>query len=164
MAMEHRIEKMDSFRIVGVKMVTTNKEGKGMQDIPAFWGELIQHNKQLEIVPLMNKAPFGLMGVNVYNTYDDDAYKFDYYIACSTDQPVPEGMAEYTVPALTWAIFPGKSDEVQKVMVGIVTEWLPTSGHELVNTGYETGSMEGGAPDIEVYGEGDDVEIWVAIK
>lgn len=45
----------------------------------------------------------------------------------------------------------------------IVTEWLPAADYRRVNTGYETGMMSGGAPDIEVYSEGDDVEIWIAV-
>ena len=85
-------------------------------------------------------------------------------IACSSGKAVPEGMTEYTVAAHTWAIFPCKQAQIGEVMVKIVTDWLPTAGYQFGNSGYETGYMEGGAPDMEVYGEGDDVEIWVAVQ
>jgi len=164
MSLNYRIEEMDSFRVVGVKYETTNENGKGMQDIPAFWGELTGSGRQMDILPLMNNKPYGLLGINVYNTDPEDARKFDYYIACASDQAVPEGMAEYTVPAYTWGVFPCKNSEVGQVMVQIVTDWLPGSGYELVNSGYDTGIMTGGAPDMEVYSEGDDVEIWIAVR
>lgn len=163
-AMDYRIEKMDEFRMVGAVMHTTNEGGKGMQDIPAFWGETVGAGRQTGILALMNRQPFGLLGASVYNTDSADAQKFDYYIACATDQAAPEGMAEYAVPAHTWAVFPCKQPEIGQVMVQIVTDWLPTSGYELVNSGYETGFIAGGAPDLEVYGQGDDVEIWVAVR
>lgn len=162
--MEYRVESWEEFRVVGIVTQTTNEDNKGMQDVPAFWGETVSNNRQTDILPLMNQQPFGLLGINAYNTDSGDARKFNYYIACATDQAVPEGMAEYTVPAHTWAIFPCKQEEIGKVMVRIVTDWLPTSGYQLVNSGYETGYMEGGAPDLERYGEGDDVEIWVAVQ
>lgn len=164
MPLEYRIASMDSFRVVGVMSPTTNEDGKGMQDIPALWGELVSSGKQLEILPLMSRKPYGLLGINVYNTDAGDARKFDYYIACASDQPAPEGMCEYTVPAYTWGIFPCRRAQVGEVMLRIVTDWLPTSKYELVNTGYESGFMQGGAPDIEVYGESDDVEIWIAVN
>lgn len=164
MSLKHRIEKMEAFRVVGLKMATTNENGQGMQDIPTFWGELMQSGKQLAVLPLMNRRPFGLLGINVYNTDPADARKFDYYVACASDLPVPQGMAEYTVPALTWGVFPCKREAVGDTMVRIVTDWLPGSGYSLVNSGYETGVMAGGAPDMEIYSEGDDVEIWIAVQ
>ena len=164
MSIEHRIETMESFRVVGRKISTSNENGKGYQEIPAFWGELLGTGGQMEILPLMDQKPYGLLGINVYNTEPADAQKFDYYIACASDKQTPEGFFEYTVPALTWAVFPCKRGEEVRVMGEIVTDWLPQSEYDLVNSGYETGAMAGGAPDIEVYSEGDDVEIWIAVK
>lgn len=162
--MNYRIEEMGTFRVVGLVIHTTNESMEGYQKIPAFWGEVMQGNKQLEILNLMNHPPFGLIGVNAYNTDLEDARKFDYYIACSTDKSVPEGMAEYTVPASKWAVFLCKREEIGQVEARIVTEWLPTSGYELLNSGYETGDMKSGAPDLEVYGQDGHAEVWVAVK
>ena len=65
---------------------------------------------------------------------------------------------EYTVPAATWAIFPGSGTNVsiQELEQRIVTEWLPTSGYEY-----------GNAPDIEVYLNPDPAdarfEVWIPV-
>ena len=66
---------------------------------------------------------------------------------------------EYTVPATTWAIFPGTgtNQSVQELERRIFTEWLPTSGYEY-----------GNAPDIEVYINPDPentvFEVWVPVR
>ena len=87
---------------------------------------------------------------------------FDYFIAVASNAPVPQGMAESTVPACTWAIFDcvgAMPDALQTLQKRIVTEWLPTSGYEYAN-----------APDIEVYFEGSQFspdyrcEAWLPIK
>jgi AraC family transcriptional regulator len=88
------------------------------------------------------KEPCGILGVCTCM----DGKDFDYYIACATDMPAPEGMEDYMVPACTWAIFEcvgPMPDAIQNLQKRIVTEWLPNSGYEYAN-----------APDIEVYFEG----------
>ena len=162
--MEHRIEKMDGFRIVGVKLRTTMQDGQGMKDIPAFWGSVMEQNKQMQILPLMDAAPMGLLGVSVYNINADDPRVFDYYIACAYTQPVSEGMAAYAVAAATWAGFPGTRGTLGPGQRDTVTQWRPSSGYRPLNSGYETGEMQTGAPDMELYTQGEDVEIWVPVE
>ena len=70
-----------------------------------------------------------------------------------------DGFEEYTVPAATWAIFPGSgtSQSIQQLEQRIVTEWLPTSGYEY-----------GDALDVEVYLNADPenarYEVWIPVK
>ena len=87
---------------------------------------------------------------------------FDYYIAVTSDQDVPEGMESFTVPPCTWAIFTcvgPMPSAIQSLQRRIVGEWLPASGYEYAN-----------APDIEVYFEGDQqaedyrCEVWLPIE
>lgn len=163
MSLTYRIEKMESFRVVGFVIHTTTENGDCMQKVPALWREVIQQGKQIELQSLMNCSPFGLIGMSVYNTVADDAKKFDYYIACASDKPVPEGMEEYIVPAATWAVFPSKSEEIHAVEVRVVTEWQPNSNYKLVNTGYETGIMSSKAPDLEIHQAGGTAEVWNAV-
>lgn len=65
---------------------------------------------------------------------------------------------EYTVPAATWAIFPGEGTNVslQDLERRVITEWLPTSGYEY-----------GSAPDVEVYlnpdPENAKYEVWIPV-
>ena len=88
--------------------------------------------------------------------------KNPYYIASSTNDPVPEGMYEYEIPAATWVIFENDGpfkENVQSVFRRFYTEWLPFSGYEYA-----------GLPDIEVYPivVGKPIhgysEVWIAIK
>ncbi len=73
-------------------------------------------------------------------------------------------MIEYTVPAVTWAVFPCNRTEVSDVEMRIVNEWQLTSGYKLLNTGYDTGEMKSQAPDMEVHGQDDEAEVWVAVN
>lgn len=51
----------------------------------------------------MNQEPMGVLGVFVGDW--TTAGSFDYYIAVSSSQSVPEGMVVYEVPASAWTIF-----------------------------------------------------------
>lgn len=164
MSLEFRIEQMDHFRVVGVVINTTAEENCCRTEVPALWGEVIQHGKINEILALSNQSPSGIIGINSYNTDPFDARKFDYYIASATSKPVPEGMVEFTVPAATWAVFPCKRTEIADVEIRIFTEWQNTSGYELLNMGYDTGEMKSQAPDIEVHGLDDTSEVWIAVR
>jgi len=158
-AMNYRIEKKSEIRIVGIKLATTVDEGKNLCDIPEFWAQCHQSGQTPKIAALINKEPFGLLGVCVMPSTGGP--EFDYYIAAPTDQPAPEGMAEYVIPASQYAIFEcigPMPNAIQDLTQRIFTEWLPTSGYEY-----------GGAVDIEVYSDGDTSskdyksEIWVPI-
>jgi predicted transcriptional regulator YdeE len=157
--MNYRIEKKDAIRIVGVKLTTTMDDGKNLREIPEFWEQCNQNGKSMEIAALIDKEPFGLLGVCTGMPSEGGA--FDYYIAASTDKSVPEGMAEYTIPAVEWAIFESVGalpNALQELDRRIYAEWLPASGYEY-----------GSSADIEVYSKGDTsasdykAEIWAPI-
>lgn len=153
-AMEYRLVRKSAFRVVGVKMHTTLENGECYKNTPLFWRNLIQTGGQFNILALMNQEPFGLLGVSNYSP-DFSSGEFDYFIACSTDKPVPEGMVEYIVPESTWAVFSCDSKEadgIQKLEQRIVMEWLPTSGYEFAK-----------APDIEAYDENGKPDIWLPV-
>ncbi len=153
--MEYRLVKKKAFRIVGAKLQTTMENGVCYQDAPTFWSSTIQTGKHNAVLALMNQEPFGLLGVSNYS--DNFATGvFDYYIASSSDRPVPEGMTEFIVPESTWAVFPCndiKPETIQNLEHSIVMEWLPTSGYEFAQ-----------APDMELYDENGKVEIWLPVK
>lgn len=140
-AMNYRIETMEGFRIVGMKTTLPMDVEQSFMEVPKFW---MQSTPRVpELLPLATGAPHGLLGVSTCM----GGPTFDYYIAVASGAPVPEGMAEYRVPAGTWAIFEcvGPMPEaMQTLQKRVVTEWLPTSGYEYAN-----------APDIEAYFEGD---------
>ncbi len=140
-AMNYRIETMEAFRIVGMKTTLPMDVEQSFMEVPKFW---MQSTPRVpELLLLAAGTPRGLLGVSTCM----GGPTFDYYIAVASGAPVPEGMAECTVPACTWAIFEcvGPMPEaMQNLQKRIVTEWLPTSGYEYAN-----------APDIEAYFEGD---------
>ncbi len=164
MSLEFRIEQSKEFRVVGVRISTTIENNNCRTEVPALWGEVIQHGKINDIMALSNQKPSGIIGISSYNTDPLDAKKFDYYIAAAADQPVPEGMVEFMVPAATWAIFPCKRTEIAEIEIRIVSEWQPSSGYELVNSGYATGEMKSQAPDMEVHSLDDTSEVWIAVQ
>lgn len=162
--MDYRIEEMNEFRVVGLQIHTTVEKNEGPKKIGKLWRKLMMSGKHKSLLSLMNQKPYGLIGVSVYNVDKDDAKKFDYYIACSSDKEVPTGMEEYTVPATMWAVFPCKGKDVNKVEVAIVREWQGASPYELLNQGYESGEMISFAPDLVVYDDNGMAEVWIAVK
>ncbi|MBO0455045.1 GyrI-like domain-containing protein [Candidatus Enterococcus murrayae] len=163
--MEHRIVELASFKLVGFKKESTNANRQGMKDCPAFWNEIVSAGKQESLLPMINHEPFGLIGASFYNVDDTDAQKFDYYIAVATTNDTPADLYEVEVPANMWAVFPCTRKTSGKTQFAIVSKWAPQSTeYELLNEGYMTGEMISGGPDLEVYGRGDDIEIWVPVR
>lgn len=160
-AMNYRIETKESFRVVGYKLETTMENEAGLREIPVFWSEIASTGKVPQVCALMNSEPLGLMGISVGDWYGEEN-RFDYYAAVASTQPVPEGMAEYQIPASQWAIFDclgPMPTAVQELQRRIVSEWLPGSGYEY-----------GNAPDIELYDDGDNqaadyhCQVWLPIR
>lgn len=140
--MNYRIEKKEAFRVVGVKKHFKINIEENFAQVPAFWQKTGESGIIPEIVSLLNKEPYGLLGVSACMNGTD----FDYFIAVASDRAVPEKMCEYIVPECTWAIFESTGplpETLQELQKRIVMEWLPASGYEYAN-----------APDIEVYPEG----------
>ncbi len=153
--LDYRLERRKAFRIVGMRLRTTLENGECYNKIPAFWRTLVQAGRQEDMIALMNQEPKGLLGVSHYSA-DFSTGILDYYVACSTDQPTPDGMEEFIVPESTWAIFPcleKGADAIQKLEHRIVMEWMPTSGYEFAK-----------APDIEVYASLEEADIWIPVK
>lgn len=135
--MEYRIEKRDAFRIVGVSAPLEKDMEENFKCVPELWGRAAVDGTIPRLAALMDGEPKGLLGVC------DGLDSSRYYIAVASSAPAGEGLEEYTVPAFTWAVFPGTGESaaaVQALERRVVTEWLPTSGYE-----YAEG------PDVEVY-------------
>lgn len=151
--MEYRIEKRDAFRIVGISRPLSKELEENFQTVPTMWYEAGSSGLIQKLMPLMNSAPMGVLGVSACANDED----WRYFIAVSTDAPKGE-FDEYTVPAATWAIFYGEGTNlsIQELEKRIVMEWLPSSGYEYTN-----------APEIEVYLNTDPqnakFEVWVPV-
>lgn len=141
--MEYKIVKLDAFQIVGYKKNYAGSGEENMQKVPLFWQEVGQSGGIPKLCTLMDQKPLGILGVSTYS----GGSAFDYFIAVASDKAPLEGMESYQVPACTWAVFESVGPmprSIQGLQKRIITEWLPSSGYSYAD-----------APDIEVYGEGD---------
>jgi len=154
--MNYKIEKKEPFRIVGVKKHMEISD-ENFAQVPQFWGETIQSGMFGKVCMLAGREDYSVLGVCASMNNKD----FDYYIACESGQPVPEGMCEFTVPASTYAIFEcvgPMPTAIQELQTRVLKEWLPSSGYEYAD-----------APDIEVYPAGDPqsenyrTEVWLPV-
>jgi AraC family transcriptional regulator len=155
--MNYRIEKKGAFKIIGVKEHYSMSVEESFANVPLFWQKTAQSDIIPKLCTLMNREPFGILGISTCMNSQD----FDYYIAVASNQETPQNMVEYLVPECTWAIFEcvgAMPAAIQNLQKRIVSEWLPNSGYEYAN-----------APDIEVYFEGDQqaedykCEVWLPI-
>ncbi|MFQ9309170.1 MAG: effector binding domain-containing protein [Paraclostridium sordellii] len=155
--MEYRIVKKEEMRIVGAKALLEKNVEENFNTVPMLWQEVAQSGKIMEIASLMGPDSKGVLGVSACMDYLD---KWEYYIAVETDKEASKGLEEYTIPACTWAVFPGEGQmptAIQDIEKRAITEWLPTSGYEYAD-----------APDIELYLNQDPMnskfEVWIPIR
>lgn len=153
--MNYRIEKKDAFRIVGVSAPLDKDIEKNFAVVPQMWQRVAADGTVNRLVGMMNTDLKGVLGVSACGSEDE----WRYYIAVASDMPAEDGFDEYTVPAFTWAVFPGEGvcpQAIQELEQRIVTEWLPTSGYEYAN-----------GPDVELYISPDPqnakFEVWIPV-
>lgn len=154
--MNYRIEQKSEFRIVGVATGLSRTLEKNFAEVPKLWQQAAMDGTVPRLASMMNSQPMGILGVSACNDTDD----WRYYIAVATDAAAEAPLEEYTVPALTWAIFPGEGpcpQAIQELEQRMMTEWLPTSGYEYAN-----------GPDVELYITPDPsngkFEVWMPVK
>jgi AraC family transcriptional regulator len=161
--MNFRIEKKDSFRIVGVSQPLAKDYEECVKISTKMWEQAVMDGTMQKLSELLNNAPKGILGVNVCcdkqraTTYNED---WRYFIAVPSTLERGE-FEEYEVPALTWAIFPNKGDfskELPELLRRVITEWLPNSGYEYAN-----------GPDIELLLPTNDIEnaefeVWIPVR
>lgn len=145
--MEYRVEQKPAFRIVGLAQPLEQELEKNFALVPQLWARAAAEGAIPRLLALIEAegaggvpgAPGGIIGASVAGGQE----QWSYLIAAATEQPAPEGMEERKIPAMTWAIFPGKGpmpQAVQQLERRIVAEWLPGSGYEYAD-----------GPDLELY-------------
>lgn len=157
-AMNYKIVKKESFRIVGYKTNEPMTMENCFEICPKLWAEIGAKGGIEKLIKLLQgKEPNGILGVSTCENGDYDAY----YICVATDAPVPEDMSEYIVHETTYAVFEAigpMPTAIQEVQQRVISEWLPSSGYEYAP-----------APDIEVYPAGNQQadnyrsEVWLPI-
>lgn len=153
--MEYRIEEHQAFNIVGIASPMGKTIEENFTIVPQMWERAGKEGVIPRLLPLMTGEPKGVLGVSSCN--EDEQWQ--YFIAVAGETNGDPDFTTHTIPACTWAIFPGEGDmpqSIQELERRIVTQWLPTSGYEYAN-----------APDIEVYISPDPAnakyEVWLPI-
>lgn len=161
--MDYRIEKKESFKIVGVKKrVPIQFEGENQEIIKL--AKSITPEQRIKLHSYANMEPNQVVNAS-YNLDDgcmEEKGSLDHMIGFLTTKE--SGFDEFNVvevPSLTWAIFSSEGEFpkiMQETWAKIASEWLPSSDYELVE-----------APNISFIGDLSDrnnvySEIWFAVK
>lgn len=161
--MNYRIEKKDEFKLVGVKKrVPIVFEGQNpeimkiAQSITQEQRERLQSYRNTDVKAVVNAS---------FN-FDEGVYEekgnLDHLIGSITTLDIDFGEFDVIeVPSHTWAVFSCEGQfptVMQDTYAKIASEWLPSSGYELVD-----------APGISFNGDMSNLsnvysEIWVAVK
>lgn len=156
LTMDYRIENKQEFKVLVMSRMFTAETSSA--EIPKFWNEFFSKGH--------NKIACGRFGVCCPPEKGNRQFKYSigsYLNETSIKQSdVPSGFEILDIPAGTWAVFPcvgPMPDSIQRLWKRVYSEWLPTSGYEIV-PGY----------DIEMYTEGDVAsadyksEIWLPVR
>lgn len=156
--MNYKIEKKDSFTVMGVSKIFAY--GTCKQDIPKFWEEHFASGN--------GKYVCGMFGVNIDPEMGGN--EFEYLIAdlYNPSSKVPEGFVTRTIPAFTWAVFSCDGPmptALQDVNQKIFSEWLPALKEYEFAAGYSIEMYS----DPSNYPKGMDdenyhSEIWIPVK
>ncbi len=147
--MDYYIEEIKGFRAVGFKRRYDYTKGENFAKIPKFWQDIMENGGFKEVMSLMDSKPEGSLGICANFSHSE----FDYFIAVSTSKEVPENMSEIFIETQNYAIFTCMIPEIQDVTRRIMGEWLPSSEYEQAM----------GAPNFELYPEGDSCKICIPI-
>lgn len=94
-AMSYHIEEKAAMRIVGIRTPLAEDMETNLRNLPDFWQQSLNTELFKKICEFSQREPKGILGISVYQDPDN----IFYYIASSTNDPVPEGMYEYEIPA-----------------------------------------------------------------
>lgn len=134
--MEYRIQEKNEFSVVGLfRRVKLQFHGVN-PEIAAMW-ESLEPETIDRLTALNNVEPTGMISasVNFSSTRMEEEGDLDHYIGVATTSAAPEGFHRLDVAAGSWAVFPSEGpfpDTLQQTWGRIFSEWLPSSGYELV--------------------------------
>ena len=154
--MTYKIEKKDSFKVIGKKGTFSYEKAKEV--IPLFWKEVFEDSKN---------TISGQYGMNIDKTMGGE--QFEYIIADPyRNQELQDGLVIETIPSFEWAVFPcvgALPYALQDVNKKIFSEWLPALKDYDFAAGYcieyysDPKSYKNGTMDENYYSE-----IWIPVK
>lgn len=131
--------KKEAFKIIGIKVRTTNENGQGAKDIGGLWHKFMSENSKDEIP---NKIDTSIIAA--YTNYEDDYTKpYDTILGCkvSSLDEIPNGMIGEEFEESKYLKFVSKGD----LTAGIVYKTWTEIWSQDLNRTYDV--------DFEVYGE-----------
>lgn len=156
--MEYRIVEKDAFQLVGIKQRITLQEGAN-PPIDQMWTKL-KTSEMEEWKAMSSGEPEGLLSITI--RLDESGAQLEHHIGVATTNYQGNKWDVLDVPASFWAVFTSRGEfpnTLQTMWTRIYTEWLPSSGYELI-----------GAPEM-LWNEGPDIskpdyhsEIWLRIR
>ena len=148
--------KIESFKVIGITVNTTNENGKSAQDIGQLWGKFMSEGT-IDKIP--NKIDTSIF--SIYTNYQGDHTKpYDTILGCkvSSLEEIPVGMVGQAFDGGTYGKFVSKGDLNKGIVFGTWSE----INQQKLNRVFTA--------DFELYGEkaqdpsNAEVEVYVGIK
>lgn len=155
--MNYRIEKRDSFSVVGYKYKVSND--KSFSIIPTIWHEIKQNGMSEKLLNLLDKIPKnshkGVLGILSGGNWGKKA-DFNYHVAVPSEDETPVDMEKISFPESQWVVFNVSNlNEFSNIWKRLYTDWLLSSNYSFADL-----------PAIECYyppGHNPQNEIWIPI-
>lgn len=162
--MEYEIREFGSFEMAGVVRRVSTVNGENYKVIPKFFEEMDENGTIKSLLAKTSEKGLlkgSLLGVCM--DYEEKTEEFNFMIAVEPESGSDvKGLETRSVPAQTWAVFPGKGkmpESIQSVWKRIFSEWFPSMDY-----------IHAEGPELEVYlpGPGDPdecpFEVWIPIE
>lgn len=154
-----RIERKDSFRLVGKSIIVSCENNLHFKKIPEFWNECQRRGIFAKLISMDSASLKGIFGL--FGAYDEQLNKIEYSIMARSDQEVPQGFTEINIPNAAWAIF----DCIGPVPQAIQKGWKYLNEEWLVKYPFQHAQC----PEVEWYSNGNAYDssylsqIWIPI-
>lgn len=156
LTMDYRIENKQEFTVLTKSRMFTAETSSA--EIPKFWKEFFTIG--------YNKVSCGRFGICCPPEKGSKQFRYSIgnYLHESSVKPseIPADFDTIDIPAGTWAVFPCVGPmpySIQNLWKRIYSEWLPTSGYEIV-PGFDMEMYTAGNVDSADYKS----EIWLPVK
>ena len=147
---------IESFKVIGISVRTTNENGQAMKDIPFLWNKFFEENIKDKIPNRVNDDLYC-----VYTHYEKDHTKpyttiLGYKV--KADEVLPEDLVEKTINKSGYKVFNAKGKQSEGF---VYHEWLKIWNAD-INRSYTS--------DFEIYGakaqdpENAEVDIHIALN
>jgi AraC family transcriptional regulator len=137
-SMEFRIEDKPAFNLVGVsKRVPMQFEGVNNEIVKL--AQSITDEQKEEMHSLQNIEPYEIVNASYHadaNFIKEEGDLTHLIGVLTTEKQVSNHLDTVPVEACTWAIFPNEGpfpSTLQETMAKTYSEWLPSSGYEVIN-------------------------------